>query len=361
MRDMFRQWYKKYFSDPQIIVLIVILLLGLLFVVFLGEYLAPVIAAVVIAYLLESFVVFFERMKVPRLMAVIFVFIFFMTCFLLIILILLPNLTREVMQLIQQLPAMIRSVQSEVTKLLQKYPDIISEGQIAQLSDYLVQLASEYGRKLLSYSLSSFRSFVGIIVYMILVPILVFFFLKDKNKIIGWFTSYLPHNSGLAAQVWKDVNVQISRYVRGKMIEVVLLWFGTYVVFSAMHLDFAMLLSVFVGLSCIIPYIGAAVLYVPIIIIALFQWGITSQFLYIIIAYSIIQLIDGNLLAPLLLAGVVHIHPIAIIVAILVFGGIWGVWGLFFAIPLATLIHVIIKVWINQIIEDDAHKSTVGQ
>jgi putative permease len=225
---------------------------------------------------------------------------------------------------------------------------------VAQLSDYLVQLASEYGRRLVTFSLSSFKNFVGVIVYMILVPILVFFFLKDKNKIIGWVTSYVPDNSGLAAQVWKDVNRQISKYVRGKLIEIVIVWACTFVVFSAMGLQYSMLMSLLVGLSVIIPYIGAAVMYIPIIIVALFQWGLTAQFAYIILAYSIIQLIDGNVLAPLLLAGVVNIHPIAIIVAILVFGGIWGMWGLFFAIPLATLVHVVIKVWINQIIDGEA-------
>jgi putative permease len=354
MRDMLRTWYKKYFSDPQIIVLILILLIGFLFIFFFGEYLAPVIAAIVIAYLLEGFVAYLEKIKIPRIFAVIFVFVFFMACFLAVILVLLPNLTREVAQLLQQLPEMIRGIQGEITALLQRYPDIVSESQVAQLSDYLVQLASEYGRRLVTFSLSSFKNFVGVIVYMILVPILVFFFLKDKNKIIGWVTSYVPDNSGLAAQVWKDVNRQISKYVRGKLIEIVIVWACTFVVFSAMGLQYSMLMSLLVGLSVIIPYIGAAVMYIPIIIVALFQWGLTAQFAYIILAYSIIQLIDGNVLAPLLLAGVVNIHPIAIIVAILVFGGIWGMWGLFFAIPLATLVHVVIKVWINQIIDGEA-------
>jgi len=356
MRDMFRSWYKKYFSDPQIIVLIIILLAGFLFIFFLGKYLTPVIAAIVIAYLLEGFVAYLEKVKIPRLIAVIFVFIFFMSCFLAVILILLPKLTREVAQLLQQLPEMIRSIQGEITALLQRYPEIVSESQVARLSDYLVQLASEYGRRLVTFSLSSFKSFVGIIVYMILVPILVFFFLKDKKAIIKWLTSYIPDNSGLAAQVWRDVNLQISKYVRGKLIEIVIVWVCTFVVFSAMGLEYSMLLSLLVGLSAIIPYIGAAVMYIPIILVAIFQWGLTAQFVYIVLAYSIIQLIDGNVLVPLLLGGVVNIHPIAIIVAILVFGGIWGVWGLFFAIPLATLVHVVIKVWFNQILDDDKSK-----
>ena len=66
------------------------------------------------------------------------------------------------------------------------------------------------------------------------------------------------------------------------------------------------------------------------------------------IAYGIIQIFDGNLLAPLLLSRVVNLHPVAIIIAILVFGGLWGIWGVFFAIPLATLVQAVLKAVTNR-------------
>jgi putative permease len=66
------------------------------------------------------------------------------------------------------------------------------------------------------------------------------------------------------------------------------------------------------------------------------------------IAYAIIQILDGNLLAPLLLSEVVNLHPVAIVVAVLLFGGLWGLWGLFFAVPLATLINAVIKAWMER-------------
>ncbi len=89
-------------------------------------------------------------------------------------------------------------------------------------------------------------------------------------------------------------------------------------------------------------------MFLPVALISYFQWGLESQFTYALIAYTIIQLLDGNLLAPLLLSGVVNLHPVAIIVAVLLFGGLWGIWGLFFAIPLATLVHVLLKTWLNR-------------
>ncbi len=120
---------------------------------------------------------------------------------------------------------------------------------------------------------------------------------------------------------------------------------ASYVTFTFFDLNYAMLLAVLVGLSVIIPYAGAAVVTLPVMFIAYAQWGLSSEFAYVLIAYSVIQFIDGNILVPLLFSEVVNLHPVAIITAVLFFGGIWGIWGVFFAIPLATLINAVINAW----------------
>ena len=84
---------------------------------------------------------------------------------------------------------------------------------------------------------------------------------------------------------------------------------------------------------------------VPVLFVAWFQWGWTTEFIWLAVAYFIIQALDGNALVPLLFSEVVNLHPVAIIVAILVFGGLWGFWGVFFAIPLATLVNAIVRAW----------------
>jgi putative permease len=110
-------------------------------------------------------------------------------------------------------------------------------------------------------------------------------------------------------------------------------------------LNYSMLLAVLVGLSVIIPFIGAAVVSVPVAMIAYFQWGWSSEFAYLLLVYGIIQALDGNLLVPLLFSEAVNLHPIAIIMSVLVFGGLWGLWGVFFAIPLATLVKAVLDAW----------------
>jgi putative permease len=102
---------------------------------------------------------------------------------------------------------------------------------------------------------------------------------------------------------------------------------------------------VLVGLSVVVPYVGATVVTFPVVLVAWFQWGWGSDFIWVTVAYLVIQALDGNVLVPLLFGEVVNIHPIAIIVAILVFGGLWGFWGVFFAIPLATLVNAVLRAW----------------
>jgi putative permease len=99
------------------------------------------------------------------------------------------------------------------------------------------------------------------------------------------------------------------------------------------------------GISVIIPYVGATLVTFPVLIVGFFQWGASEQFGYLILAYSLVQATDAIILIPLLFSEVVNLHPIAIIVAILFFGGLWGFWGVFFAIPLATLVKAILNAW----------------
>ena len=90
---------------------------------------------------------------------------------------------------------------------------------------------------------------------------------------------------------------------------------------------------------------GAVLVTLPVAMVGFFQWGLSSEFYYLCVVYLVIQAVDGNVLVPLLFSEAVNLHPVAIIMAILFFGGIWGLWGVFFAIPLATLIKAIINAW----------------
>ena len=340
-------WFRRYFSDPQVIYLASLLTLGFATVLFFGSMLAPVLAAVVIAYLLEGLVAVLQRQGVPRLLAVAVVFMVFSVFVTVVLLVLLPLLSGQVTHLVGQLPKMIAAGQAALLELPQRYPGFVSEAQITEVIDVLRQEVASLGQLVLARSVSSIVGLITIMVYLVLVPLLVFFFLKDKEQIHSWFRRYLPEDRRLVTLVWRDVDVQIGNYVRGKFWEILIVGSATFVTFSVMGLQYAMLLAVLVGLSVIIPYVGAVVVTFPVMLIAYYQWGWGPDFAYIMLAYFIIQALDGNVLVPLLFSEAVNLHPIAIIVAILFFGGLWGLLGVFFAIPLATLVQAVLVAWPN--------------
>jgi len=348
MKKLLAEWIRKYLSDPQVIILGLLLILGFVTILLLGKMLLPVFAGIVIAFLLDSFVSLFVRVHIPRRISVVVVFVVFLVFLVVLLVVFLPLLSDQIRQLFQQLPSMIGGIQKALMLLPERYPDLISEAQIRNIIIFLSSELTSAGQRLLSLSVASVRGVISVIVYLILVPFLVFFFLKDKAAILHWLGGFLPENRGLATEVWHEVNQQIGNYIRGKIWEIIIVWVVTYVTFLALKIQFAMLLALLVGLSVLIPYIGAAVMYLPVALVAYFQWGLSAEFVWALIAYSIIQLLDGNLLAPLLLSGVVNLHPVAIISAVLVFGGLWGFWGLIFAVPLATLVHAVIKAFFNR-------------
>lgn len=340
-----RGWFNRYFSDPEVVILAIMLLSGIGFIVYLGGMLAPVLASIVLAFLLEGVVRILRRSWLPRMPAVLIVFALFMASLLLVLFGLLPLLSRQLTELIGELPTMIAKGQYLLMQLPERYPNFISSEQISELLSGIRSELAGLGQRVLSYSLSSLVGLLTLLVYLVLMPLLVFFFLKDKRRILDWISGYLPSRGGLSARVWADVETQIVNYVRGKFIEVLVVWVVTYAVFAYLDLSYAMTLSLAVGLSVIIPYIGAVVITLPIALIAFFQWGWSNEFFYLMVSYGVIQALDGNLLVPLLFSEVVNLHPIAIIVAVLFFGGIWGFWGVFFAIPLATLVQAVLTAW----------------
>ncbi len=338
-------WYQRHFSDPQVVILALILIIGFAVILLAGDIIAPVLAGIVIAYLLDGAVEFLCRWKIPRFVAVIIVFVLFSAFVILLMFGLVPLLSQQVTQFFRELPNKITHAQQLLMQLPEMYPHFISENQVQDLMRVVRSELAAWGQRVVSLSLASVVGMITIMVYAVLVPLLVFFFLKDKQHILDWASGFLPEERRLSMEVWAEVNKKIASYVRGKFAEIFIVWSATYATFVVLGLNYAMLLSFLVGISVIIPFVGAAVVTIPVAFVAYFQWGFSSHFLYALLAYVVLQFLDGNILVPLLFSEVVNMHPVAIITAVLLFGGIWGFWGVFFAIPLATLVHAVINTW----------------
>lgn len=338
-------WFRRNFSDPAAAGLFFTIVFLFLFLEFFGHFFLPILISIVLAYLLLSVVHMLERWRFPRVLAVSLVFTVFMGLVGFGLFFLLPVVMRQLQNLVTEFPGAFAHTQNWLHTLMQHYPAIFSETHLQQSITFLQQQTTHVGQLALKYTWTLIPNIITAVLYFILVPLLLFFFLKDSQQITGWFSRFLPKHRGLVTTVGREINRKIGCYVRGRVIEIILVSIVTSFVFFILGMQYAVLLGVLVGLSVIIPYIGAIVVTIPVCVVALMQWGISAQLLYLLIAYTIIIVIDANILVPLLFSETMDLHPIVIILSVLVFGGLWGFWGVFFAIPLATVCDVVLRAW----------------
>ncbi|MBX9706143.1 MAG: AI-2E family transporter, partial [Gammaproteobacteria bacterium] len=162
---------------------------------------------------------------------------------------------------------------------------------------------------------------------------------------VKWCSQFAPRKRSALNKVWVELNRQIGNYVRGKVVEAIIVGLASYVGFLLLGLEYSALLAVGVGLAVFVPYVGAVLATIPVVIVGLLQWGITAHFWYLLIVYTVINTLDGTVLTAILYSNTNALHPAVIIIATLVFGGIWGFWGVFFAIPLASLLKALMAHW----------------
>ncbi len=343
MLRIFNDLYERYFSEEEALIFTILIIVGIIVMMTLGGVVAPLLWSLVISFILQGLVNSLVRLNLSYRLSVYLTYLIFLSLMLLIILILLPFTWGRLGLVLDELPNMMGLLRTFLLLLPENYPELFTEAQIQGWINSIQNALGQMGQGILSYSVSSITRLVTLLVYTILVPIMVFFMLKDADKLLNWLENWLPEKRPIMAQIWQEMNGQLANYIRGKTLEIVIVTISSYAVFSLLDLNYSVLLAFITGLSVIVPYVGATVVAIPVFLAGLFQWGLSSDLYQVMIAYTILQILDGNLLVPLIFSETVNLHPLAIIAAILVFGGIWGFWGVFFAIPLATFLKAIIR------------------
>lgn len=186
------------------------------------------------------------------------------------------------------------------------------------------------------------------LVYALIVPIFTFLMLYNKKLLQNRAKIFiLPNNQQLMRKFWPSMHAQIAGYIRGKLMHITIIAIANTLAFMLLDMNYALLLGVGVGLSVVIPYVGAVIIAVPVVMVAIFQFGFSSTLIWVLIIYTIIQLLDSNVLTPMLFSKAMNLDAFSILAAILIFGNLWGFWGVFFAIPLATFVKTLIVGWPN--------------
>lgn len=345
MKIIIAQWVNRYLAHEEAIVVLTIAALAVLALAFLGDVIAPIITAVVLAFLLQGVMNRLERLGLNHGVSVAVSFSLLLGTIGLGFFVLLPSLWDQSQNLIQELPSMFSRAHTTLDHLSRRFPQFITQEQFGRLSGAFADDMAHLGQTLVSYSLAQFGILLGLFVYLILVPTMAFFLLKDKSLILQWLSGFLPDERPVLARIWREVNEQIANYVRGKCVQIIVVSAVCSLSFGLLGLSYSLLLGVCMGLSVIIPYLGAVIVSLPVFLVGYVQWGWSDSWLYLLATVALVHALDGNVLVPLLFSNAVKMHPLAIIIAILFFGSLLGIWGVFFAIPLATLINAILHAW----------------
>ncbi|ABK45955.1 protein of unknown function UPF0118 [Magnetococcus marinus MC-1] len=322
---------------PQVVGLLAALLTVWIVFYFLGSALAPVITALFIAYLLDSLVTPMVHYHIPRPLATLCVFSLFVFAMALLILGLVPIIGQQVTELVQEMPRITQVLKEQIRSLIESYSGIINPALVEDLLVDLMNKAKEASTQSLGLVGHVSQGLITTGVYLFLVPFLVFFFLLDKSELRKSYSTLLPDEQKLLEQVVQEANAGLGGYIRGKFWEMMLVGSLAFFVFTILEFRYALIMGVLTGMSVLIPFVGVAVVALPVAILGLAQWGFGMDGFKPLFAYAIIQVVDANLVAPLILGESAKIHPTTFIIAVLVFGSLWGLLGVFFAVPLAVL------------------------
>jgi putative permease len=336
---------KNIFSNEETIIFSLAILLFFLVISFFGSILTPFMISIVVAYLLVGMQKKIQSYDVSANVALIITFSVFIITGAALLIWLVPLLYIQLQAFILDVPNLINNFLDFISGLPAKFPDLVSSEQISIFFQAVSEEISAIAQNIVKSSISGIQSAITFLLYIILFPILVYFFLFDRKNIIEGFIKIIPGKREMLTNIWAEMDIQLSNYVRGKTIEIFIVGIAAAIIFASLGLKYSALLSVLVGLSVIIPYVGAFLVTIPIVVVGLLQFGLGTEFYLLIGLYLLLQALDGNLLVPIIFSETVKLHPVVIILAVFIFGSMFGFWGVFFSIPIATFIKAVWNAW----------------
>ena len=345
MLEEFNKVFKKIFSNEETIIFSFALLIFFIVVSFFGSVLTPFIISIIVAYLLVGMQKKIQSYNISEKVSLVITFSIFIVTGATLVIWLVPLLYSQLQAFVLDVPNLINNFRDFISELPSKFPDLVSSDQITIFFQAVSEEISAIAQNIVKTSISSIQSAITVLLYIILFPILVYFFLFDRKNIIDGCLKVIPGRRKMLTSIWAEMDIQLSNYVRGKTIEIFIVGIAAAIIFSSLGLRYSALLSVLVGLSVIIPYVGAFLVTIPVVVVGLIQFGLGTEFTILISLYLLLQALDGNLLVPIIFSETVKLHPVIIILAVFIFGSMFGFWGVFFSIPIATFIKAVWNAW----------------
>lgn len=300
--------------------------------------LTPFIFAVIIAYLLNPIVSYLQNRKVPRGIAVVVIYTFFSLFLIVTLMNVVPAFISQAKDLTEHLPGLIQTYETWLNELhTHKYdlPDGLRKG----IDKFLLR-SEERTSQFFTGLLDGAKGLFGKVVQLFVLPFLIFYLLKDMNLLQRSCLLFVPHKQRKTfTRLSQDIDVAMGSYIRGQLWVCLLVGILAYVGYLIIGLPYALLLSLFVFVTNIIPYIGPLIGAAPAALVAVtISWKVTAM---VLVVNFIIQILEGNIISPLIMGKSLHLHPLAVILALLLGEEVGGLIGLIFAVPIFAILRVV--------------------
>nr|WP_245890064.1 AI-2E family transporter [Rummeliibacillus pycnus] len=322
-------------------------------IVFIKTVVLPVILAMILYYLLRPVLHLMMKWKIPKIWAILMIYIVGLSLISLFVTLVFPFLKGQFLNLIQEFPnyfmQVVHSVQdmiekSSLSETLTKYNFNINEvlNNISnQLNVTVKDAAKELGTSLATGITGFISTLTGIIVAIVTVPFILFYLLKDGEKLPKYILKLLPPRMREdAAHVLHEADHQISSYIQGQILVAFCIGVMVTIGFLIIGLDYAVVLGVLAMLTSVVPYLGPIIAITPAAIIAVVNTPI--MLLKLAVVWTIVQLVEGKFISPQIMGKSLHVHPITIIFVLLTAGSLFGVPGVVLGIPGYAVLKVFV-------------------
>lgn len=328
---------------------------------YLGNTLLPFFVGAAVAYFLDPVADWLEAHGLSRVMATVVITLCAVLVFVVAALIIVPTMAEQAVNLFKTAPDIMEKLKTSLTS---RFPEMVASGSPVHNALTLAgQTIQEKGGELLQGVLSSAASLLNIAMFFVVVPVVSFYLLLDWDNMIAKIDELLPRDHApVIRKIFGDIDATLASFVRGQ--GTVCLILGTYYAVSLMivGLNFGLVVGFIAGLVSFIPYVGAIVGGVLSIGLALFQfWGDWWMIAAVFAVFQVGQILEGNVLTPMLIGNSVGLHPVWLILALSVFGSIFGFIGLLVAVPLAASLGVVIRYIASQYKDSRLYKGLTGR
>ncbi|MDF1509303.1 AI-2E family transporter [Robertmurraya sp. DFI.2.37] len=306
----------------------------------------PFVLAGILYYLCRPLVTYLVKQKCPKWVAIIAAYFAIILFIYGIIKLIAPPINDQLERFVANLPAMISTVMDWVEYVQENrstFPSFIQDSFLAASQDIETRLQDNVGN-IANGILGVFGvigGFINILFGLVLVPFILFYMLKDGQRFSTSVTVFFPRaKKENVLAILKDMDKTIATYIQGQMLVCLILGILLFIGYSIIGLNYSLVLAVFGMFTNVIPFLGPFIAVIPALLVALFQEPILV--VYVAIVTLIAQQLEGNVISPNVMGKTLNIHPLTIIVLVLTAGSLVGIVGVIFAIPLYSIVKVIV-------------------